>query len=370
MDILTKVIQLFNSVPDITKMGFLSSFFVTTPESFTDSEFCDLDLVYEGEEVAPTVTDLNTGAVSLIEEKFTNKQIPFPVYALDSPAQISKLMERQPGESAFVTARINWLSRLAYILVQAMGRMTKMIRRSMELQAAQVLQTGDIILTDENGNQTFKLNLKPNPTHFPTVAVPWSELNATATPATGGTPLDDLDITSDVVRDDGLVDITTAIMGDQAWKDFIRNDWVRENLKKDVLNMGALNPEIASLGGKRMGYIDYGAYRYLIYTYNARYNPFKDKDNKIKFLDPNKVILLPDISDLDFRRLFGGVPTVRTDTAFDQIFGTSKTQIGNEYDIQPRVYWDVKTGTFIAEIKSRPLMFPVSINRFACITVA
>jgi len=370
LDILTKVIALFNSQPNITKMGFLSSFFVTTPDSFTDAEFCDLDEVYEGEEIAPTVTDLSTGAVTLVEEKFINKQIPFPVYALDSPAQVAKLMERQPGESAFVTTKINWLSRLAHILVKAMGRMTKMIRRSMELQAAQVLQTGDIILTDEKGKQTFRLGLSPNASHFPTVAVPWADLNTDTIPGSGGTPLDDLDALADVIRNDGLVDVTTAIMGDQAWKDFIRNKWVQENLKKDVLNMGALNPQIQNLGGKRMGYIDYGAYRYLFYTYNARYNPFGDKNNKVKFLDPNKVILLPEVGDLDFRRLFGGIPTVRTDTTFDQIFGTSKTQIGDEYDIRPRVYWDVKNETFMGEIKSRPLMLPVSINRFGCLIVA
>jgi len=369
-NILTMVIALFNSQPDITKMGFLSSFFVTSPESFTDAEFCDLDEVYEGEEIAPTVTDLSTGAVTLVEDKFVNKQIPFPVYALRKPAQIAALMNRQPGESAFVTARVNWLSRLANILVRGMGRMTRMLRRSMELQAAQVLQTGDIILTDEKGKQTFKLGLTPKASHFPTVIIPWSEMDTDAIPGTGGTPLDDLDALADVIRNDGLVDVTTAIFGDQAWKDFIRNKWVRENLKKDVLNMGALNPQIVNLGGKRMGYIDYGAYRYLLYTYNARYNPWGDANTKTKFVDPNNVILLPDVADLDFRRVFGGIPTVRTDTTFDQIFGTDKTQIGGEYDIRPRVFWSDDNETFIAEIKSRPLMLPVSVNRYGCMKVA
>jgi len=370
LNILAKVIALFNSQPDITKMGFLSSFFVTTPDSFTDAEFCDLDEIYEGEEVAPTVTDLSTGAVTLVEDKFVNKQIPFPVYALRSPAQIAALMNRQPGESAYVTQKINWLARLATILVRKMGRMTRMLRRSMELQAAQVLQTGDIILTDEKGRQTFKLGLTPKASHFPTVTTPWRDLNATATPGHDHTPLDDMDAVADIVRDDGLVDISIAIFGDQAWKDFIKNDWIRENLKKDVLNMGALSPQIVNLGGKRMGYIDYGSYRYLLFTYNARYNPFGNIEEKIKFLDPNKVILLPELSDLDFRRIFGGIPTVRTDTTFDQIFGVDKTQIGGEYDIRPRVFWSDDNETFIAEIKSRPLMLPVSVNRYACITTA
>jgi hypothetical protein len=361
--VLAKVIALFDSQPDINKMGFLSSFFRVTPDSFTDAEFCDLDEIYEGEEIAPTVTDLSTGAIMLVEEKFVNKQIPLPVYALRSPAQIAALMNRQPGESAYVTEKVNWLSRLAAILVRKMARMTNMIRRSMEHQAAQVLQTGTITLTDENGKQTFTLGLTPKPEHFPTALIPWADVD-------NADPLGDIDTVADSVRDNGNVDITTLVFGNTAWFNFIKNKWVQDNLKKDILNMGELNPQIINKGGKRMGYIDYGANRYMLFTYNARYNPFGDRENKHKFLDPNKVILLPEISDLDLRRIFGGIPIVKPDATFDQIFGTGKVEIGGEYDIKPRVFYSEDQGTFIGEIKSRPLMLPVSINRFACITTA
>jgi hypothetical protein len=233
----------------------------------------------------------------------------------------------------------------------------------MELQAAQLLQTGNILLTDEKGKEIFKLGLTPKPEHFPTVSVPWSDTD-------NATPMDDINGVADSIRDTGLVDITTLIFGNAAWLNFIKNEWVRENLKTDVLNMGELNPQIVNNGGKRMGYIDYGAYRYLLYTYTARYNPFGQKDVKNKFIDPNNVILLPDAVDLDFRRLFGGIPNVRSDETFDQLFGVSKVEIGGEYDIRPRVFWSDDNETFIAEIKSRPLMLPVSVNRYGCIKTA
>jgi hypothetical protein len=360
IDIITKVISLFNSQPDIIKMGFLSSFFKVTPESFTDAELCDLDEIFEGEEIAPTVTDLSTGAVVLIEEKFVNKQIPFPVYALKSPVQIAALMNRQLGESAYITGKINWLARLAAILTRKMGRMTGMIRRSMEHQ---VLQEGDIILTDEKGNETFRLGLKTKSSHFPTVTIPWSDPDSD--------PLGDIDAVSDTVRDEGLVDIENVIFGKDAYINFIKNEWVKENIKNtDSLGTGALAPQIRDKGGKYMGYIDYGANKYQLWTYNARYNPFDKKDVKEKFLDPNNVILLPDIADLDFRRIFGGIPTVKTDETFDQLFGSGKTQIGGEYDIRPRVWWSDDNETWMAEVKSRPLMLPVSTSRFACIKTA
>jgi len=365
IDILTKVIALFNSQPDIDKMGFLSSFFKVNQDSFTDAEECDLDEIYEGEEIAPYITDLSTGAVMLVEEKFVNKQIPFPVISMKQPAQIGELMKRQAAESGYITGRINWLARLATILVRKMSRMTKMIRRSMEQQASQVLQTGEIILTDENGKQAFKLGLTPEASHFPTVTIPWSDV-------ANADPLGDIDATSDVVRNDGLVDIVNLIFGPKAWINFIKNDWVQKNLQKDVLNMGALSPQIINKGGKRMGYIDYGANRYMLFTYNARYNPFGDKDNKVKYIDDNNVILLPDLEDLDFRRLFGGIPNVRPDNekVFDSLFGADKTQIGGEYDIRPRVYWSEDNEAYFAEVKSRPLMLPVSYRRYACIKTA
>jgi hypothetical protein len=359
IDILTKVIALFNSQPDILKMGFLSSFFKVTQDSFTDSEFVDLDEIYEGEEIAPVVTDLSTGAVSLVEEKFVNRQIPFPVYAMKSPAQIAALMTRQPGESAYVTEKINWLARLAKIIVKKFARMTNMIRRSMEYQAAQVLQTGDIILTDEDGTNTFKLGLKTKNSHFPTVTTIWADIE-------NADPLSDIDVLSDIIRDDGHVDIENLIFGKDAWINFIKNKWVQENLNKDVLATGLISPQIRNKGAKYMGYIDYGANHYYLWTYNARYNPFGSKTVE-KYLDPNNVIFLPALEDIDFRRIFGGIPTVRADATFDQLFGADKVQIGNEYDIRPRVFYSEDNEAYIAEIKSRPLMLPVSVNRYGCL---
>ena len=361
INILTKVLALFNSQPDINKMGFLSSFFKTTPDSFTDSEEADLDEIYEGEEIAPVVTDLSTGSVTLVEEKFVNKKIPFPVYSMKSPAQIAALMNRQPGESAYVTQKVNWLGRLAAIIVKKFSRMANIMRRSMEYQAAQVLQTGDIILTDENGTRTFTLGLQSKATHFPTVTIPWSD-------HTNADPLGDIDALADVIRNDGFVDVVNLIFGEKAWINFLKNSWVQENLKKDILNMGELSPQIQNKGGKRLGYIDYGANRYIMWSYNGRYNPFGEKTVS-KFLDPNKVILLPDVADLDFRRIFGGIPTVRPDATFDQLFGADKVQIGGEYDFRPRVFWSEDQEAYIAEIKSRPLMLPVSVNRYGCLTV-
>jgi hypothetical protein len=355
---LTKVIEMFNQEPDIARLGFLSSFFRTPPDGFTDAVEVEYDVLRSGNESAPTVRDLSTGAVTLVEDKFTNKKISFPVYALESPVNIASLMTRRPGESAYIEDRVNWQARLAQVLVRQFTKMTRMVRNSIEEQAAQVLQTGALTLTDENGSPTFELNFKPKPTHFPVTAVSWDESSAE--------PLEDIAVLSDAIQADGYVDVTSLIFGDKAWKAFYDNAAVREQLEMDSLNMGGLNPNLRNKGAKYMGYLHIGAYRFDLYLYNASYTSWGETNPK-RFINPDKVLFLPEESDLDLRRLFGGIPNVREDSVFDPLFG-GKIPVGNEYDFRARIYFDEPRETYVGEVKSRPVSIPVSIDRYGCLT--
>lgn len=357
-DFITKVAGLFNQRPDINKMGFLSSFFKTTADSFTDAEEFEYDLSATGEDSAPVVRDLSTDAVWLVEDKFANKKVPFPVYALARPASVAQLMKRMPGENAYAE-RVNWLGKLARILVEGFAKMTMMLRYSIELQASQVLQTGRITLTDEKGNAVYELDLSPKTSHFPTVGVDWG--------ASGAKPLADISALADTIRNDGLCDISNLIFGKAAWNNFIADTEVKEAIKQDGLQLGALNPVLVGKGGKYMGYIHVGSYRFDLWVYNAAYNKFGLKE-KIKFIDDNKVIFLPDVEELDFRKMFGGIPTVDPDAMFPELF-QGKIQIDNEYDFRPRVWFEKKNEAYIAELKSRPLCWPFSIDRYGCLTV-
>jgi hypothetical protein len=339
-------------------MGFLSSFFKVNSESFTDAKTIEIDLVRSGEEVAPAVRNLSTGAVTIVEDAFNTAEVPFPVYALDRPVNIDQLMERQPNESAYVTEKADWLGRLAKILVRGFAKMAGMIKRSIELQASQILQTGTIDLTDENGKVVYVLDLKPKVSHFPTVTTSWGDED--------DDPVGDITALADVIRADGLVDVKNLVMDDKSLENFLKNERVQRDLKQDGLRLGALNPRLVGKGAKYYGYIHVGSNLFDIWVYSATYNPFGSKESK-KFLKENTVLFLPDYDDLDFRRIFGGIPTIRPDTTFDQLFGASKVTIEGEYDFRPRVYWDEKGETYIGEIKSRPLCLPVSIDRFGCL---
>jgi hypothetical protein len=359
IDFFTRIVEMFRQEPDIKKMGFLSTFFRATPGSFTDADEIEYDIVRSGAEMAPAVPNLNADAVSIAQDRFTNKKCRFPVYTLDSPADIHSLMIRRPGENAYIENRVNWLGRLAGVMVPAFAKMSRMIRNSIEYQASQVLQTGKIELTDAEGVVTYQENFFPKATHFPTAANSWGE--------PGADPIQDCKNLMSVIRKDGFVDVKRLVFGEEAWDKFYRNTWVQDNLKQEYLGVGGLNPALADKGAAYMGYLFIGQYKVELWVYDGFYTPWKTTQI-VNFIDPNKVLFLPDIPALDFRRYFGGYPNIKVDPVFDPLFG-NKIPVDNEYDFFARIYMDEKRRTYIGEIGSRPFMCPVSIDRYGCLTV-
>lgn len=353
-----KVLKLFRSAPKIERMGFLSSFFRTEEQDFTDAEMVDIDIVRTDEEVAPVLKDYRTGAVAIAEDVFTGKQIKPPIYSLERPVNIFELMKRQPGENAFGEIG-SWWARLVLILKAAFLKEYEMLKRAIELQASQILQTGKLTLLDDKGNAAYVLDYKPKVTHFPTVAAAWG--------TSGADPLGDIEALADVIRDDGLTDVRHAIFGQNAWNNFIKDNDVRECWKKDALGLGALFPRMVDRGGKYMGYIEIGSYRIDCWVYNGRYKNFHDAATKYPFVDPNKVILLSSEEDLDFRLVYGGIPTMGMDEPFREII-PEIVRIDGAIEYHNRVYKDQKGDVYVGESKIRPICIPVSIDRFGCLT--
>jgi hypothetical protein len=344
------------SAPDMNKMGFLTSFFKTESEDIVDTEFVTLDIVRDDEDEAPVLTDVSTGAVVINEDIYTNKEIKPPIYSLARPVDIFQLMRRQPGETEYAAIG-SWGARLMLILTRAFRKMASMIKFSIERQASQVLQTGKVSLTDEKGNVAYVLDYKPKATHFPTVSVAWSSPTAD--------PISDISALCDVIRTDGLRDPSFVIMGISAYRNFIKNSAVLERLKKDSLVLGSLNPRIINKGGKYMGWLDIDSYRIDIFTYNGMSKPFGG-GAKSKFLDDDKVLVLGDPDDMDFRLVFGGIPTIGMGPPLDQ-FVPGNITVDGAFNARSRVFRDEKGDAYVGELKSRPICIPVSIDRYGCL---
>ncbi|GHV90454.1 hypothetical protein AGMMS50268_09570 [Spirochaetia bacterium] len=356
--LLTQVVEMYQQQPDIKKMGFLTSLFKTTPESFTDATKINMDMVYGGNEMAPVVRNLSTGAVTITIDKFGNMEVPFPVYSLETPVNIDQLMERFPGESVLINGTVNWYGRMATKVKEGTNKHIRMIKNSMEYQAAQVLTTGKCTLTDEDGNEINELDYQIPESHFPEVTVPWK--NATAK------PIDDLNTLDDVIRPDGLVDVVNYVMGKKAWQNFLANEQVQKNLDKNILNTLEISPQMRDKGAAYLGKINTDGHVRLFWGYDATYNPWGQPAVSNYFLDPDKVIFLPSFEAMDFRRYFGGIPNIKLDPVFDPLFG-NKITIEGEYDFKIRVWFDEDAETYKGRTKSRPLFVPASRLRYGCL---
>ena len=359
-DMLQHVAEMFQQQPDARNMGFLTSLFKVGPDSFTDVDKISMDMVYGGNDMAPVIRDLGTGAVVVTIDRFENMEVPFPVYSLETPVNIRELMNRMPGENAFLTTRgVNWMGRMAKLIKDGTTRHIRMIKNAMEGQAAQVLTTGKCTLTDEDGNEINVLDYQIPAAHFPEVAVPWTE--------SGAKPIDDLNTLDNTIRPAAQCDMANYIMGKDAWSNFLKNEQVHKNLDTNILNTMQIAPEMRDKGAAYLGQLNLDGKIRMFWGYDATYNPWGKPGTTEYFLDPGKVIALAAYEKLDFRRYFGGIPNIKLDPVFDPLFG-NKLTVEGQYDFKIRVWFDEAAETYKGRTRSRPLCVPASKLRFGCMT--
>jgi len=70
---------------------------------------------------------------------------------------------------------------------------------------------------------------------------------------------------------------------------------------------------------------------------------------------------------LDFRKVFAGVPIVVDSDPRIASFMPPRVVVPGQISFKPRVYTDEVAETVWAEVKSRPLLIPTSIDRFGCL---
>lgn len=171
----TRMIRAYNQMAQ--PMLFLSGLFQSPPENFHTSEEVEIDIVRSDEDISIVIQDLSTGYRMNSEDLYTNKGFKPPIHKEAIPINSFDLIKRMPGQNPFEAPdfRANVITRM----FNGMTKIERKIRRSIEVQASQVLQTGVVTLTDMNGNALYTLDYKPKASHFPTAGTSW----ATATGA-------------------------------------------------------------------------------------------------------------------------------------------------------------------------------------------
>ena len=374
MDFLKKVLPVYTDDTRMQQKGFFTNFFHTRPEYYTNAEYVEVDVKRGSRKIAPTLRDWRTGAPVVMPNSWKENKFKPPYSAMKDPIDLSELMQRQFGETddgeplsdylgrQVMTRSSNeigfWFGRLSNIVTGVLKDYHEMFKRTMELQCAQVMQTGVVTLKDEEGNTTFSLDYGMKASHKPGVAINWG--------ASGATPMDDVESLCNVVANDGQCQPEILILGNTAWKHLLADSTFQSRVKKDGLGLGSVVPSLRKDGGIYHGTCDFGTHVLEIWTYGGTYQNL-DSSTDVPYLDENAAIVTARPEALDFRLVFGGVPRVHgMDEPFRDVVPATVVYPGS-IKVYNRVWEDKEKDTYTAESKMRGLAVPVSIDRFGCI---
>ena len=246
-----------------TAPRFLSGFFSSPARNFHNTEDVEIDILREDEEVAVTVADITAGARMNEATRLTNKRFTPPVYKEAGAINAYRLMLRSAGATPYEDPNYQANAMLASMDIGR--RCEEKVRRAVEWQASQVLQTGTITLTDDGGATTFAMDFSPKAAHFPTVATPWST-------AATATPIDDLESLCDIITTNGREIPTDVIMGRTAYQEFLATTQVQTIADNRRFNLVFIDaPTMRGQGAVYHGTLAGGQYRLNIWTYMGRY---------------------------------------------------------------------------------------------------
>lgn len=340
--------------------AFFSGMFQARPENFHSSEEVEIDIVRSEEDVSIVIQDLSTGYRMNSDDLYTNKGFKPPIHKEAVPINSFDLIKRMPGENPFQSPdfRANVITRM----FTGMRKVERKIRRAIELQASQVMQTGQVTLTDINGAALYTLDYKPKASHFPTAGTSW----ATATLAEKIGDLTDL---CDQVRSDGLMDPDELAVGADAWENLLQTDGFLDRFNQRRADLGMITPmQSRGGGGIYRGTIELGNYKLDVFTYNGRY---KDPQTGVStpYLDPGKIVVKSSGARMD--ATFGAIPNIGA------LLGANGRLIpelpsrmsspGNGMDLFTNVWMSQDGEQLFGGVGARPLMVPTAIDTFGCL---
>lgn len=339
---------------------FLCGLCVTPPENFFASEKVIVDIIRYGENVAVVVQDLSVDYRYSAGEIFTNKEYLPPIYKEANPINSFDLIKRIPGINPF--ENVDYRANLMSIIFRSYYEIERIFRRSIELQASQVFQTGTVTLIDETGKILYTLDYKPKATHFPTAAIAWDQSNAN--------PIKDISDLAEIIRNDGLSDPDQLLMGIDAFEAFLKNADVIKRFDTRRYGLGSIEPmQMRGDGGTYRGIVDIGTYRYEIFTYGGRYiNPATRVVTP--YISPGNVIVRASDGRIDL--CYGAVPNI------GQILGTQANAILEEMprriqnveggmDLFPNAWVSVDGSQIFCGVACRPIVIPTAIDTYGCL---
>ena len=234
------------------------------------------------------------------------------------------------------------------------------IRRAIELMAAQVLQTGELILRDKNGVALYRLEFGVKSSHFPTVADGWDDVD-------NRDPLADLEGLAEVLRTDGKYDPDTLLFGRRALDYFLSDAKVQSRLDNRRISIGTVAPDHRGNGGTWQGDIWIGNYRFDFWSYSGRYKD-PETGQSTPFLDDNSVTMLSSQAPLDLT--YGAIPRIAGAENRVAPFMPERMAMPEAGADLSTYAWMTPDGKAIkGSAGTRPLPIPTAIDTFGTLTV-
>jgi hypothetical protein len=336
--------------------GFLASKFQSPPENYHSGEEVEIDIRRNGAKVAIVVTDISAPGNKNESTRYVNKTYKPPVYKEEATLSAYDLIKRQAGQLPFTDP--DFRANVVETVFRVTGDMEAMIRRGIELQASQVLQTGTLTLKDENGVNRFTLSFSPKATHFPTVANDWNGGSAT--------PLLDLENLAVVVRRDGKRQPGMLSFGRLAWQDFLSDSEVQARLDNTRMNLGRIEPRRRSEDATFQGMIQLGNYEFEMWTYDGFYEDPQSSSDAPYIVDDNVIMTSPG-ARLDLT--FGAIPVIPGAASQQALqYVPSRLSDGERgIDLSTHAYFSEDGTNLIVRVGARPLCIPTAIDTFGCL---
>lgn len=336
--------------------GALSRMFTVKPGNIYNGNKVAIDIMRTCEDVAVTVTKIGDANMNDINT-FTTKEFEPPKYGEAFPLTAGELLSRMAGQDPYSAAYQNYASQLVRKMALGFSMVDDKIMRGVELQAAQVLQTGKLSLTDTDGNVTYELDFKPKSSHFPTAGTTWGQA--------GDDKLGDILSVAKVVNTDGKVTPNELWMGEKAVTEFLKDDAVKAQLDNRRVTLGEINPVMQDSDVVFYGMVWVGNYQMAVYSTNSEYTD--PQGNTKRYLNDGSVVVKSDRTRLDMASARVPLPVAPEPRVANLLPGRMASR-EQGYDVTPNVYASTNGMEIFGELHSRPLMIPVQIDGFGCLT--
>lgn len=349
---------------------FLSRMFTAKPGSFYRGGKVAIDILRSGEDVAIAIKKCTGPNLNDIEE-WTTKEFEPPSYGEAFPVDVCELLKRMPGVDPFSDAYNGYVASLMSKLTRGFILVDDKIKRAVELQASQILQTGTMTLVNKDGDTVYEVDFKPKASHFPTAGTTvgygpvWSD-------TANSTPLDDLQLLAKTIRADGKINPDRLIFGEGSLNNFMDSEQVTTRLDNRRIEIGGIMPQnsqgLLDSGATFYGTIWTGTYKFEMWAYPDTYRD-PVTGNPVEYIASDNVVMMSSKGRLDFTAAEVPLP-LGPDPRVANLMPGRMSSSERGFDVTPNLYATLNGKQVMGELESCPLLIPVQIDSFGCVTTA